>query len=215
MLIVYEGIDGSGKTTSSGALCTALQAAGHQVTLVQWTSFQPRPEEKKNSLFARVDRKRENGTLGPLAYALWHCADLAYRLEEFVTPAIERGEIVVMDRYKYTAFVRDVIRGIDETMVRSWYRFAPDPDLVIYFDVDPSVAFARKKAGPTPLGHYECGLDIFGNLSEEAGFRAFQSLCARRYPAVLPETTMRLDGTQPKAQLNKVILDAVNARLAR
>ena len=136
MLIVYEGIDGSGKTTSSQTLCMDLKAAGHRVKLVQWTSFQPRPDEKDNSLFERAERKRENASLGPLSYALWHCADLAYRLEKFMNPAFERGEIVVMDRYKYTAFVRDVIRGIDESMVQSWYRFAPDPDVVIYLDVD-------------------------------------------------------------------------------
>jgi dTMP kinase len=212
MLIVYEGIDGSGKTTSSRALCQALERRGEQVTVVQWTSFQPRPEEE-NSLFGAAERNRNRGQLGPLAYSVWHCADFAYRLEKFALPALKRGEIVIMDRYKYTGFVRDVIRGVDEQIVRSLYTFAPEPDLVIYLDVDPSVAYARKKVGGAPIGFYERALDMFENLDEEAGFAAFQSLCRRRYPAVLPPDALQIDASRASDAVSADILRAVDMKL--
>lgn len=208
MLIVYEGIDGSGKSTSSQKVCEALEADGRPTRVVTWTSFAVRPEEE-NALFRTADSHRQDTTLGPLSYSLWHCADFAYRLEQQVLPALAAGQIVIMDRYKYTAYVRDVIRGLDEQTVRSFYSFAPEPDLVIYLDVDPAVTYNRKKARNLPLGFYECGMDIFGNLDQEAAFLAFQSLCRRRYQAILPKTTLRIDGTRKKAEVNKQILQAV------
>ena len=74
MLIVYEGIDGSGKTTSSRELCASLEHRGRTVSIVQWTSFMLRQDEE-NPWFREPERNRERGTLGPLAYAVWHCAD--------------------------------------------------------------------------------------------------------------------------------------------
>jgi dTMP kinase len=212
MLIVYEGIDGSGKSTSSRKVCEALEASGKPTTIVQWTSFAVRPEEE-NALFRTADRHRRDTTLGPLSYSLWHCADFAYRLEQQVLPALQAGKIVIMDRYKYTAYVRDVIRGLDEQTVRSFYSFAPEPDLVIYLDVDPAVTYKRKKMRNLPFGFYECGMDIFGELDQEAAFLAFQSLCRRRYQTVLPKTTIRIDGTRKKSEVNGEILKAVHKQL--
>jgi dTMP kinase len=215
MLIVYEGIDGSGKTTSSIALQRNLQKHGVPVSVVQWTSFQMYPDEIENALFLAAERRRTAGKLGPLSYSVWHCADFAYRLETFVVPALARGEIVIMDRYKYTAYVRDVIRGLDEQVVRSLYTFAPEPDLLIYMDVDPAEAYARKKAAGTPIGFYECGQDLFGTLDEQSGFLAFQGLCRRRYDTVLAKVpALRLDASRPAAVLNGEILTTVQAKLA-
>ncbi len=214
MLIVYEGIDGSGKTTSSRKLCESLLARSEDVTIVQWTSFQVRPEEE-NPLFRTAERNRNRGRLGPLAYSVWHCADFAYRLEEFVLPALKQDQIVIMDRYKYTGLVRDVLRGVDEKVVRSLYTFAPEPDLVIYLDVDPAIAYARKKADGAPIGFYERGLDMFEDMTEEAGFRAFQSLCRRRYPAVLPAGSLQLDASRPQTAVLADIMSAVDTKLRK
>jgi dTMP kinase len=214
VLIVYEGIDGSGKTSSSRRVCAELEARGHTVTVVQWTSFQVRREEEETSVFREADRNRKARKLGPLSYAVWHVADFAFRLEQLVFPALARGEIVVMDRYKYTGYVRDVIRGLDEHVVQSLYTFAPEPDLIVYLDLDPRTAYQRKKNDGASLGYYECGLDLFGDLSEEAAFIAFQSLCRRRYDTILPKSALRLDGGLPKASLNEAVLAAVEAWLS-
>ena len=211
MLIAYEGIDGSGKTTSSQSLCSALRKRGETVTVVQWTSFMIRGGEE-NPLFRSAERNRERARLGPLAYAVWHCADFAYRLEQHVFPALARGETVIMDRYAYTGFVRDVIRGVDERVVRSLYTFAPEPQLVVYLDVDPALAYRRKKTSSAEIGYYERGHDLYPDLGEEEGFIAFQSRCRARYPDVLPPGTLRLDGSRPPEELTAAILDAVSAK---
>jgi len=214
MLIVYEGIDGSGKSTSSRELCTSLEDRGLTASVVQWTSFMLRRDEE-NPWFRVPEQRRERGALGPLAYAVWHCADFADRIERFVLPALRRGEIVIMDRYAYTALVRDVIRGVDEQVVRSLYTFAPAPEVVIHLDVDPALAYERKKASAASIGYYERGLDLFPELGEKEGFIAFQSLCRARYPSVLPPSTLRFDGSRPRSELSAAILGAVEATLER
>jgi len=214
MLIAYEGIDGSGKSRSCAALQRAMRDRGLTATVVEWTSFQSAGTEE-GALFGTAERLRRSGRLGPLAFSAWHCADFAMRLEQQALPAMKRGEVVIMDRYVYTAFVRDVIRGLDETVVRGMYGFAPDPDLLIYLDVDPVIAYRRKKADNIPLGFYEAGRDLFGALDEEAGFIAFQGLCRRRYETVLPANlALRLDGSRAPESLDAEILRAVEPLLS-
>jgi len=210
MLIAFEGIDGSGKSTSSRQLRTSLEERGLTVSVVQWTSFMPRRDEE-NPWFRGAERGRERGTLGPLAFAVWHCADFADRLERSVFPALRRGEIVIMDRYAYTGLVRDVIRGVDEHVVRSLYTFAPEPQLVIYLDVDPALAYERKIASAGSIGYYERGLDLFPQLGEKEGFIAFQSLCRARYPSVLPPSALHFDGSRPQGELFADILGVVES----
>ena len=213
MLIAYEGIDGSGKSRSCAALQRALRSSGLTTTVVQWTSFQSSALED-GALFETAEKLRRTGALGPLAFSAWHCADFAMRLEQQALPALTRHEVVIMDRYVYTAFVRDVIRGLDEKVVRGMYGFAPDPDVVIYFDVDPLIAYRRKRADNTPLGFYEAGRDLFDAVDEEASFVAFQALCRRRYEAVLPANlTLHLDGSRAPKSLDDEILRAVESRL--
>jgi dTMP kinase len=214
MLIAYEGIDGSGKSRSRTALQAALRDRGLTATVVEWTSFQSTGSEE-SALFRKAARLRRNGRLGPLAFSAWHCADFAMRLEQKALPAIARGEVVIMDRYVYTAFVRDTIRGLDEKVVRGMYGFAPDPDLILYLDIDPAIAYHRKKADNIRLGFYESGRDLFESLDEEAGFIAFQGLCRRRYQTVLPgNITLRLDGSRAPESLDAEILRVVESRLS-
>lgn len=214
MLIAYEGIDGSGKTTSSASLSQALSKENVPNTVVRWTSFQTYQDESEEALFRIANKRRLGRALGPLSYALWHCADFAYRWETLVLPALSRGEIVIMDRYKYTALVRDVIRGLNERFVENLYSFAPPPDLLIYLDLDPQEAFERKKISGAVIDYYECGKDLFSELDVKAGFLAFQSLCRGRYEAVLPkDLTLRLDSSRSHELLSKEILEATLLRL--
>jgi dTMP kinase len=170
--------------------------------------------EEENPRFRMAAQRRDEGALGPLAYSVWHCADFAERLESLVWPSLRRGEIVLMDRYKYTAFVRDVIRGVDEQVVRSLYSFAPEPDITVYLDVDPAIAYARKKRENAPISHYERGLDLFADLDEQSGFIAFQSLCRKRYPAVLPSTTIHIDGASAPDRVAANVAGIVESNLS-
>jgi len=68
--------------------------------------------------------------------------------------------IVLADRYVYTAFSRDVARGVHPAWVRAVYSFAPRPDLALYFRVPIEVSLDRLLGGRAKLKYHEAGMDL-------------------------------------------------------
>src|SRR6266849_3322123 len=139
-LIVLEGIDLSGRTTQVQLLHDWLVAQRYQVTTTAW-----RTSPLISDLLARA-RARTGPPLRPLTYSLLFCADHMDRTQRVITPALERGEIVLADRYTYTAFARDAARGLNPTWVRNLYRFSVQPDIVFYLHISPEEAVKRRLA---------------------------------------------------------------------
>ncbi len=139
-LIVLEGIDLSGRTTQVQLLHDWLVAQRYQVTTTAW-----RTSPLISDLLARA-RARTGPPLRPLTYSLLFCADHMDRTQRVITPALERGEIVLADRYTYTAFARDAARGLNPTWVRNLYRFSLQPDIVFYLHISPEEAVKRRLA---------------------------------------------------------------------
>jgi dTMP kinase len=135
-LIVLEGIDLSGRTTQVHLLRDWLSAQQYQVTTTAW-----RTSPLISDVLARA---RTKSPLRPLTYSLLYCADHLDRTERVIKPALERGEIVLADRYTYTAFARDEARGLDKEWVRNLYRFTVKPDVVFYLHISPEEAVRRR-----------------------------------------------------------------------
>src|SRR5947209_6637283 len=121
-LIVLEGIDLSGRTTQVQLLRDWLVAQRYAVTTTAW-----RTSPLISDLLTRA---RSGPQLRPLTYSLLFCADHMDRTQHVIKPALARGEIVLADRYTYTAFARDAARGLDSTWVRNLYSFSVQPDIV-------------------------------------------------------------------------------------
>ncbi len=141
-LIAVEGIDGSGKSTQLGLLERWLRAHGYPVHFTQWNS---------SRLVRRsMQRGKRKNLLTPTTFSLLHAVDFADRLTYQILPPLKAGMIVLADRYVYTAFARDVARGVHPEWVRQVYAFAPRPDLTIYFRVPIEVSLERLlAAGPS------------------------------------------------------------------
>src|SRR5229473_2922754 len=137
-LVVLEGIDLSGRTTQVQFLRDWLVAQRYHVTTTAW---------RTSPLISDALVRARTGTpLHPLAYSLLYCADHLDRTQRVIKPALERGEIVIADRYTYTAFARDAARGLDAGWVRKLYRFAVQPDIVFYLHISPEEAVKRRMA---------------------------------------------------------------------
>jgi dTMP kinase len=137
-LIVLEGIDLSGRTTQVQLLRDWLTAQRYYVTTTSWRS---------SPLIADIlARTRTKSPLQPLTYSLLYCADHLDRTERVIKPALARGEVVLADRYVYTAFARDEARGLDREWVRNLYHFAVEPDVVFYLHINPDEAVRRRIA---------------------------------------------------------------------
>lgn len=146
MFIVFEGIDGSGKTTISNRVSDRLRRAGTRVTHV-------REEGTFRSAAAQaireLGRDARNLMLSPISELLLYVARDAQSLEEMVVPALATSDVVIADRCLYSAeLLATAGRGVPASLVQSIV--APIlaravPDLCILIDVPPDIARARRR----------------------------------------------------------------------
>src|SRR5216117_1188197 len=183
-LIVVEGIDGSGKSTQLALLHRWLTSEGRKIFFTEWNS----------SLLVRRSMKRgkKKDLLTPTTFSLLHAVDFADRLTYQIVPPLKAGMIVLADRYVYTAFSRDVARGVHPAWVRAVYSFAPRPDLALYFWVPIEVSLDRLLGGRAKLKYHEAGMDL-GLASDPAeSFRLFQSRVLDIYDQLSREFDLRV-----------------------
>ncbi len=183
-LIVVEGIDGSGKSTQLTLLSHWLRSQGYAVAFSEWNSS---PLVRQTT---RRGKKKEMFT--PTTFSLIHATDFADRMESYILPLVKSGAIVCADRYAYTAFARDVARGVSRRWVRNLYRFALRPDLSFYFRVPLEVALGRVLGGRGALKYYEAGMDLGLARNVEESFRIFQSRILEEYDAMAGEVGFRI-----------------------
>jgi dTMP kinase len=179
-LIIVEGIDGSGKSTQLQLLNKWLDAKGHKVFFTEWNSSDLVKDTTKKG--------KKNKSLTPTTFSLLHATDFASRLYHDILPPLKAGMIVLADRYMYTAFARDVVRGVSPDWVRKLYSFAIKPDMAFYFKVPIEVAITRLLGGTRgQFKYYEAGMDM--NLSQDLteSFRIFQSRILGQYDKIVDE----------------------------
>jgi dTMP kinase len=174
-----EGIDGSGKTTQLGLLAKWLSAAGHSVVVTEWNS--------SALVKAATKTGKKKNTLTPMTFSLLHATDFADRLLYNIIPPLKAGMIVLADRYAYTAFARDVARGVDRQWVREMYSFAVKPDLCVYFRVPIDVSVDRLMARRVKLKFYEAGMDMGWSNNAVESFRLFQGRVLDEYDRLVDE----------------------------
>ncbi|HOV31134.1 MAG TPA: dTMP kinase [Anaerolineaceae bacterium] len=201
-LIVVEGIDGSGKSTQIDLLYKWLQSQGYSVFFSEWNSS---PLVKTTTKAAKKEK-----SFTPTTFSILHCTDFADRWENSIYPLLKAGAIVLADRYVYTAFARDVARGVDPEWVRNMYSFAIKPDVAFYFRVPLDIAVERITAARAKLKYYEAGMDL--NLSENINesFKLFQGRILDEYDKMVDEFGLTLmDGTQLVKEQQKHVRNIV------
>ncbi|NYF11634.1 dTMP kinase [Leifsonia sp. AK011] len=133
LFITFEGGDGSGKSTQSALLVEWLQALGHGVVV----SREPGGTDVGLELRQLVLHWR--GEIAPRAEALIYAADRAHNIATKVRPALERGEIVVQDRYLDSSVAyQGAGRVLGAQEVRDLSLWATDgllPDLTVLLDL--------------------------------------------------------------------------------
>jgi dTMP kinase len=178
-LFVVEGIDGSGKTTQLSLLSKWLTANGHRVFLTEWNS--------SALVKAATKTGKKKNALTPMTFSLLHATDFADRQLYKIIPPLKAGMIVLADRYAYTAFARDVARGVDRQWVRDLYSFAVRPNLAVYFRVPIDVSLDRLLARRVKMKFYEAGMDMGWSSNATESFRIFQSKVLGEYDRIVPE----------------------------
>lgn len=201
-LIVVEGIDGSGKSTQISLLSHWLRSQGIAVAFSEWNSS---PLVRETT---RRGKRKEMFT--PTTFSLIHATDFADRMERYVLPLMKAGAIVCADRYTYTAFARDVARGVSRRWVRNLYSFATRPNLSFYFRVSLDIAIGRILGGRDAIKYYEAGMDMGLSRDVEESFRIFQGRILDEYEAMAHEVGFHIiDATLSIEEQQKQMRDIV------
>jgi dTMP kinase len=206
-LIIVEGIDGSGKSTQLDLLRKWLVNLGYLVVFSEWNSS---PIVK-----ATTRRGKRRRLLSPMSFSLIHAADFASRTFAQIVPALRAGAIVLADRYVYTAYARDAVRGVDRAWLRRVYSFAPPPTLAFYYDVPLDEAMRRILAGRPEIKFYEAGMDLGFSTDPYDSFRRFQGMIRSEYEQLVWEFGLtRIDATLSLVAQQQHMRDIVRPHLA-
>jgi dTMP kinase len=178
-LFIVEGIDGSGKSTQLALLQKWLESEGYGTFFSEWNS---------SALVRDVTRRgKKKRMLTPMTFSLIHATDFADRTEQHIIPPLKAGALVLADRYVYTAFARDVSRGVNRGWVRNLYRFAVKPTIAFYFRVSIDEAMKRIVGGRDAITYYEAGMDRRLSDDVEESFRLFQGAVVDEYERMIDE----------------------------
>jgi dTMP kinase len=205
-LFVVEGIDGSGKSTQLDLLRKWLIGEGYCVAFSEWNS--------SPVVRATTKRGKKKQLLSPTTFSLIHAADFADRMERQMLPALKAGAIVLADRYQYTAFARDVVRGVHPQWVRKIYAFAVTPTVPFYFRVPLQESIKRIMVGRPQLKYYEAGLDLGLSSDPVKSFALFQESIIGEYEKMVDEFGLTvIDATLPLIRQQEIIREIVEPHL--
>jgi dTMP kinase len=165
-LIVLEGIDGTGKSTQTQMLAQALRDQGHRVI----TSREP----TDGPYGTRLRQSATTGRLSPEEELQLFLQDRREHVETLIEPALEAGEIVILDRYYFSTMAYQGVRGFDPAEIRRVNEeFAPCPDILLFLDLPVDVALDRVGARDGEANEFEqrnalqmCS-DVFHSLTNE------------------------------------------------
>ncbi|MCD6338802.1 MAG: thymidylate kinase [Verrucomicrobia bacterium] len=203
-LIAVEGIDGSGKSTQVRLLRKWLERQGARVYLSEWNSSE--------IVKSATKRGKESNLLTPTTFSLIHATDFADRYERHLVPLLKAGYLVLCDRYVFTAFARDVVRGCPLSWVRKIYGFAHLPDLTFFFRTSLEVSLRRILDGRQKLKYFEAGMDLRLSNDIYESYRIFQGRLLEQYLAMSGEFGFRvIDANRPvevqQSEVRKIVVD--------
>jgi dTMP kinase len=197
-LIVVEGIDGSGKSTQLHLLDKWLRHLGLRVFNTEWNSSEVVKEI--------TSKGKKKALLTPTTFSLLHATDFCDRYERNVLPLLRAGYFVLADRYVYTAYARDAVRGCNPRWVRKIYSFAARPDAAFYYHVPVEVAVKRILTGRPKLKYYEAGMDLNLSNDEYESYRIFQSRIIEEYKSMAPTEGFRVMDGSLEIEMQQVLM---------
>lgn len=199
LFVCFEGGEGGGKSTQAELLRASLEAAGHVVVLTREPGDTPVGAEMR-----RIVLDPETGELADRTEALLYAVDKAEHVHAVVGPALERGEVVITDRYvDSTLAYQGAGRSLDAAELEWVARWATDdlrPHLTVLLDVEPTAGLTRFEGRDRIEGE---SLEFHERVRE--GFLALA--------AADPEHYLVLDAREDVATIATAVLERVQGLL--
>ena len=206
LFISFEGIDGAGKSTHIEALAAAFRAAGRTVVLTREPGGTPLAEKLRALAL--------NEAMDPLTEALLMFAARRDHVLQVIEPALARGDVVLCDRFTDATFAyQGAGRGFDRAVLATLERWVQavdavpagqlrQPQLTIWFDLDPAVAAQRLAGARVPDKFESQPQDFFARVAAGYAERA----------AADPQRFLRIEADQPREAVWRAVEAGVKAR---
>lgn len=207
LFITLEGGDGAGKTTQAEMLASWLAARGLETLRTREPGGTPLGSAVRDILLHGGD---ELGAVDPRAEALLYAADRAQHIARLVRPALDRGVVVVQDRYIDSSLAYQgagrVLDTSDVRRISEWASGGLWPALTILLDASPELATERRSARGGTADRLE---------AEAAAFHAAVRNGFLDLAAAEPGRFLVLDAARPVDELHREITARVEELLAR
>ena len=197
--IAFEGGEGAGKSTQIAALQKWLEARGEDVVVTREPGGTDIGDRIREIL---LDRSSED--MDPRTETLLYASDRAQHVAEVIAPALEKGKIVLSDRFidsslAYQGIARGL--GVDEVYdISNWATGGVIPDVVFFLKVDPDAGLSR-------IDRAIDRLEAEGGAFHERVSVAYRQLAKR-----FPDRFVVLDGSKPPSELHEEIVGIVDER---
>ncbi|MCL4501833.1 MAG: dTMP kinase [Deltaproteobacteria bacterium] len=195
LLIAFEGVDGSGKTTQAEMLAASLKKDGYQVVLTREPTHGPAGQKLQAYLLG------PSRHLSPMEELHLFNEDRREHVEQVINPSLAQGKVVITDRYYYSTAAYQGALGLNPNdILAANEAFAPAPDLVFILELPVTEAMARlAKKGKAARQLSES----FPYLKQVEAIYA--SLKGPRF--------LRLDASRPPMEVHALILEEVRRSL--
>ncbi|MEK6548802.1 MAG: thymidylate kinase [Nitrospirota bacterium] len=196
-LIALEGPDGVGRSTHIELLQEWLEVQGYGVLTTGWT--------RSELMSKTIASAKQGNILDPWSHSLLYATDFADRLEHQIIPALRSGFVVLADRYIYTAFVRNTVRGCDRQWIHDVFGFAIVPDLVCYLRIDVDT-LALRVIESKGMTYWESGMDMRLGADLYDSFKKYQGLIIEEFDKVAEEFGFQVvDARRPPEEIQEAL----------
>ena len=207
IFITFEGMDGSGKTTQMHRLAERLRSLGQTVTETVEPGGPPISQKIRRILLDSANQE-----LSPTTEILLYFASRAQNVDQWILPALGRGEIVLSDRFTDSSLVyQGVGRGLGILTVNDLERIACrglKPDLTILVDVDAEASLARARSRNQAQPHCETRMDDQAIEFHLKVHQAYHALAAAE-----PERVKLVDGRAGMDEIERDVWSIVSAHV--
>jgi dTMP kinase len=204
IFITFEGMDGSGKTTQMHRLAERLRSLGRTVLETAEPGGPPIAQKIRRILLDSANQE-----LSPATEILLYFASRAQNVDQWINPALQRGEIVLSDRFTDSSLVyQGVGRGLGLDAVSALERIACrglKPDLTILVDVDAEASLARAWARNEAQPHCETRMDDQSIDFHRKVYQAYHALAVAE-----PERVKMVNGRVGMDEIERDVWKIVN-----